>query len=168
MRAWTRDLAVKRESRRWVQTMSKDHNNRMWVIIPHGNWQKIREESMMISRTDQVMVSPTKKGKREKKQKLLWCLGRRTTKGESSLDVLSWGCPWCRIADAGQTVGNMELELRDKANKRVMSLSPSLLCSQHDRPINWESKYWGKEYNFIRKAGRPSRWKTSGSKQPSY
>jgi len=55
---------------------------------------------------------------------------------EASLDVRSWGCPWRRIVDAGQTVGNMELDLRDKANKKVMLLSPSLLCSQHDRPIN--------------------------------
>ena len=165
MTTWTQDIAVKRESRRWIQMMSKYQNNIMWVIIPCGNWQKIKKERMMIFRIIQVMGSPTKKGEEKKKKKTVMVFGEKNGKGtEASLDVRSWGCPWRWIVDAGQTVGNMELDLRDKANKKVMLLSPSLLCSQHDRPINWESKYWGKEYNFIRKAGRPRRWKTSGSK----
>lgn len=69
MTTWTQDITVKRESRRWIQMMSKYQNNIMWVVIPCGNWQKIREERMMIFRIIQVMVSPTKKGEEKTKNK---------------------------------------------------------------------------------------------------
>ena len=37
-------------------------------------------------------------------------------------------------------------------------LSPSFLCSPHDRPINQEMRRWGKEYDFIWKASRYRRY----------
>ena len=46
--------------------------------------------------------------------------------------------------------------------------SPSSLYLLHDRPVNQETRCWGKEYDFILKAGRQKRWQTSVSKEPSY
>ena len=46
--------------------------------------------------------------------------------------------------------------------------SPSSLCLPHNWPINREARCWGKEYDFIRKVGRPRRWRTRVPKKPSY
>ena len=49
-----------------------------------------------------------------------------------------------------------------------MLLKPSSLWSLYNTPINQESKCWGKEYDFIWKAGWPRRWQTNISILPSY
>ena len=38
----------------------------------------------------------------------------------------------------------------------------------HNRPINQEMRCGGQKYDLIQKAGRPRRWQTSVSKNPSY
>ena len=46
--------------------------------------------------------------------------------------------------------------------------TPSSLCSPRDRSINRETRCWGKEGDFIRKASSLRRWRTRVPKIPSY
>ena len=130
MGTWTQDLTVKRESSRWIQKMSGGKINKMWVIITHGNWKKIKEERMMISGINQVMVSPTKKEKKKKQGYGIW--GEKWVKAvspvwlcwvEDALDALncrcwvdSWVCG-ARAQKRGQQNGNCRWVCQCTQNK---------------------------------------------------
>jgi len=51
---------------------------------------------------------------------------------------------------------------------KLLFLSPSSLCSPHDRPMNLRDKVLRQGRDFNWGAGRLRRWQANASKSPSY